>query len=98
MKAPPSRPMTPHIAFKAAGVGLLVLSLAFLLFALGFFVEGLLDRADGRMDGHAALNLSEAVAMDLFRRRIWTMLGFSAALLVFSLGCFRTACVLRPKS
>lgn len=92
------RPSLPwHVVFKAFGAGLLVLAASFLLFALGFFAEGMLDLADGRMDGHAALNLSEAVATHLFWRRIGIMLASSAVLLVFGLGCFWVACVLKPK-
>lgn len=95
MTTRPSLP--PHMVFKALGVGLLVLAASFLVFALGFFGEGMLDMADGRMDGHASLDLSEAVATHLFRRRIGTMLASSAVLLVFGLGCFWVACVLKPK-
>lgn len=95
MTARPSFP--PHMAFKGLGVGLLVLAAAFLLFALGFFGEGMLDLADGRMDGHASLDLSEEVATHLFRRRMGTMLGSRAVLLVFGLGCLWVACVLKPK-
>lgn len=97
MASPPARPLPPHIVFKAAGAGLLVLCLSFLLFALGFFGEGMLDLSDGRMNGHAALNLPEHIAIDHFWRRIGIMLGFSAVLLVFALGCFWIACVLKPK-
>ncbi|MGH7018472.1 MAG: hypothetical protein ACREEY_01245, partial [Brevundimonas sp.] len=93
-----SHPLPPHIVFKAVGAGLLVLCLSFLLFALGFFGEGLLDLSDERMNGHAALNLSEPIAIDRFWRRIGIMLGFSAVLLVFALASFRIACVLKPKS
>lgn len=89
--------LSPHVAFKAVGAGLLVLAAGFLLFTLGFFGEGLLDLSDGRMDGHAALNLSETVATRLFWRRIGIMLASSAVLLVFGLGCFWVACVLKPK-
>lgn len=97
MNARPSRPLPPHIIFRAIGAGLLVLCLSFLLFGLGFFGEGMLDLADGRMNGHAALNLPEHIAIDRFWRRIGVMLGSSAVLLVFALGCFRIACVMKPK-
>ncbi len=98
VSAPVSRPLPLHVVLRGIGAGLLVLCLSFLLFALGFFAEGLWDLSDGRMNGHAALDLSEAVAVEHFWRRVWTMLGTSAVLLVFALGCFRIACVLRPKS
>jgi hypothetical protein len=97
MSASPSRPLPPYIIFRALGAGLLVLCLGFLLFALGFFGEGMLDLADGRMNGHVALNLPEHIAIDRFWRRIGVMMGCSAVLLVFALGCFLIACVLKPK-
>ncbi|MNE18439.1 hypothetical protein D3C80_1114790 [compost metagenome] len=97
MSAPASRPLPPHVVFRAIGASLLVLCLSFLLFALGFFAEGLLDLSDGRMNGHAALDLSEAIAIEHFWRRVAIMLGSSAVLLVFALGCFWIACVLKPK-
>ena len=97
VNTPASRPLPAHVVLRAIGAGLLVLCLSFLLFALGFFVEGLSDLSDGRMNGHAALNLSESIAIERFWRRIGIMLGSSAVLLVFALGCFRIACVLRPK-
>ncbi|MNR62521.1 hypothetical protein D3C85_1845680 [compost metagenome] len=49
------------------------------------------------MNGHAALDLSEAIAIEHFWRRVAIMLGSSAVLLVFALGCFWIACVLKPK-
>ena len=97
VNTPASRPLPAHVVLRAIGAGLLVLCLSFLLFALGFFVEGLSDLSDGRMNGHAALNLSESIAIERFWRRIGIMLGSSAVLLVFALGCFRIACDLRPK-
>ena len=97
MSGTASKPLPPYLVFRAIGAGLMVLCLSFLLFGLGFFGEGLSDLSDGRMNGHAALDLSESIAIDRFWRRIGIMLGSSVVLLVLALGCFWTACVLRPK-
>ncbi|VXA98239.1 hypothetical protein [Brevundimonas sp. G8] len=89
--------MASHVALRALGAMLLVLCLSFLLFGLGFYGEGMLDLADGRMNGHASLHLSESVALHLFWRRIRTMLGLSAVLLLLALACFWAASALKPK-
>lgn len=97
MSTPASPAFPPHTLFRAVGAGLLVLCLAFLLFALGFYGEGMLDLSDGRMDGHASLHLSEQIALNRFWRRIWIMLGFAGVLLSVALACFWAAFVLKPK-
>lgn len=89
--------MKPHIILRAAGAGLLVLCLGFLLFGLGFYGEGMLDLSDGRMDGHASLHLSEPIAFHRFWRRIWMMLGSAGVLLSVALACFWAAFALKPK-
>ena len=97
MSTPTSRPLPPHTIFRAVGASLLVLCLAFLLFALGFYGEGMLDLSDGRMDGHASLHLSEQIALDRFWRRIGIMLGFAGVLLSVALACFWASFALKPK-
>lgn len=89
--------MASHVVLRALGAVLLVLCLSFLLFGIGFYGEGMLDLADGRMNGHASLDLSEGVAFHWFWRRILTMLGLSAVLLLLGLACFWAASALKPK-
>lgn len=97
MSEPSSRTLPRHIVFRACAAGLLVVGLAFLVFGAGFHIEGLIDLADGRMDGHAALDLSEQVAVALFWRRIGIALGFSAVLLSLAGVCFWASLALKPK-
>ncbi|MDQ8029895.1 MAG: hypothetical protein REJ23_14310 [Brevundimonas sp.] len=98
MTEPLSRTLPRHVVLRACAAGLLVVGLAFLVFGIGFHIEGLIDLADGRMDGHAALDLSEEVATRLFRRRIGVMLGSSAVLLSLAGVCFWASLALRPRS
>ena len=87
----------PHIILRAAAACLLVLGLAFILFGLGFYVEGHFDLSDSRMDGHASLDLPEEVATHLYRRRVGMMLGWGGGLLLCSLVSLGIAAAIRPE-
>ncbi|WP_312782790.1 hypothetical protein [Brevundimonas sp.] len=87
----------PGIILHAAAACLLILGLAFILFGLGLYVEGHFDLSDGRMDGHAALDLSEEVATYLYRRRVGMMLGWGGGLLLCSLIRLGIAAAIKPK-
>lgn len=98
MHAQPGSRYPPHILLRAAAACLMVLGLAFLLFGVGFYVEGQFDLVDGRMDGHASLDLSEEVATYLYRRRVGMMLGSGGGLIVCALASFGIATAIKSRT